>query len=267
VGRLFGFRPPPAHNSLDKENVMPTDKQREANRLNALHSTGPRTESGKSISAQNSFKHGLCVDDSTLYDDPETKADIEKHLARYFDYYQPQSPLEHDALEEIAICKIRLRHLQRAQMGLINDAREKMFDKHTFTDPEGRHWHFYDSAAHPPGDERFVANRLLGIAWQSVASDLDKMSRYEARIHSRHQKALKTFESLRGAGRRPAADCQSAQPATSNQPDPPVSKPAPQPVQPAAPPPISPVPATLQNEPNFDLNPADSTPNTPVIIK
>jgi hypothetical protein len=168
----------------------------------------------------------------------------------------PNRPSKQDALEEIAICKIRLRHLQRAQMGL--------FDKHTFTDPEGRHWHFYDSAAHPPGDERFVANRLLGIAWQSVASDLDKMSRYEARIHARHQKALKTFESLRRAGCRPAADCQSAQPAKSNQPDPPVSKPAP---QPAAPPPTSPVPATLQNEPNFDLNPADSTPISPVIIK
>jgi hypothetical protein len=154
---------PPA-NSTEKGIPMATDKQREANRLNALHSTGPRTPEGLAKSAQNSFKHGLCVDDSTLFEDPETKADIAQHLARYFDYYQPQSPLEQDALEEIAICKIRLRHLQRAQMGLINDAREKMFDKHTFTDPDGRHWHFYDSAAHPPGDERFVANRLLGIA-------------------------------------------------------------------------------------------------------
>jgi hypothetical protein len=252
---------------------MATDKQREANRLNALHSTGPRTPEGLAKSAQNSFKHGLCIDDSTLYDDPETKADIQAHFARYFDYYQPESPLEHDALEEIAVCKVRLRHLQRAQMGLLNDAREKMFDKHTFTDPDGRHWHFYDSAAHPPGDERFIANRLLGIAWQSVASDLDKMSRYEARIHARHQKALKTFESLRRAGRRPAADCQSAQPATSNQPDETQREAGPRPAAASqtAPPPPAPFPApstpTLQNEPNFDLNPADSTPNTPVIIK
>jgi hypothetical protein len=149
-----------------------------------------------------------------------------------------------------------------------------MFDKHTFTDPDGRHWHFYDSAAHPPGDERFVANRLLGIAWQSVASDLDKMSRYEARIHARYQKALKNFESLRGAGRRPAADCQSAQPATSNQPDEARSGQAgPRPAAGAqpAPPPPTPFPApsnpTSQNEPNFDLNPVDSTPISPVIIK
>jgi hypothetical protein len=248
---------------------MATDKQREANRLNALHSTGPRTPEGRAVSAQNSFKHGLCVDDSTLYDDPETKQDIQQQIDRYFNFYRPDSPLEQDALEEIAICKIRLRHLQRAQMGLLNDAREKMFDKHTFTDPDGRHWHFYDSAAHPPGDERFVANRLLGIAWQSVAGDLDKMSRYEARIHARYQKALKNFDSLRRSRTdfSLSPDCQSAQPAPSKSGAGPRPAAGSQPAQPSTPPPISPVPATLQNEPNFDLNPVDSTPISPVIIK
>jgi hypothetical protein len=165
---------------------MATDKQREANRRNALLSTGPRTPEGRAISAQNSFKHGLCADDSTLFDDPETKADIEKHLAAT----SPNHPSNTTPSKKSPSAR-SLRHLQRAQNGLINDAREKMFDKHTFTDPEGNLHHYYDVASHSPEDERHIANRLLGVAWQSVASDLDKMSRYEARIHTRYQKALK----------------------------------------------------------------------------
>jgi hypothetical protein len=56
---------------------MSTQKQIEANRLNALKSPGHRTAEGKAISSKNSFKHGLCVDDATLYQDPETRKLIE----------------------------------------------------------------------------------------------------------------------------------------------------------------------------------------------
>ena len=38
---------------------MATLPQIEANRLNAQHSTGPRTPQGKAVSSQNAFKSGL----------------------------------------------------------------------------------------------------------------------------------------------------------------------------------------------------------------
>lgn len=38
---------------------MSSQKQIDANRRNSQHSTGPKTEVGKRISARNSFKHGL----------------------------------------------------------------------------------------------------------------------------------------------------------------------------------------------------------------
>ena len=41
---------------------MTTAKQSESNRLNALHSTGPKTEAGKAISAANALKHGLSAE-------------------------------------------------------------------------------------------------------------------------------------------------------------------------------------------------------------
>ena len=43
-----------------------TDKQIAANRRNAAHSTGPRTESGKAIACRNSLKHGLLASEIVI---------------------------------------------------------------------------------------------------------------------------------------------------------------------------------------------------------
>src|SRR5258707_261267 len=45
---------------------MSTLKQIEANRLNAQHSTGPRTTEGKSASRLNALKHGLFAADPVI---------------------------------------------------------------------------------------------------------------------------------------------------------------------------------------------------------
>jgi hypothetical protein len=40
---------------------MSTEAQISANQANSQNSTGPKTEAGKTASAQNSWKHGLTV--------------------------------------------------------------------------------------------------------------------------------------------------------------------------------------------------------------
>jgi hypothetical protein len=61
---------------------MSTAAQQQANKENAKHSTGPRTEEGKQRSSQNALKHGFCAKDPLIRgEDPD-------------DYYRHSAELE-----------------------------------------------------------------------------------------------------------------------------------------------------------------------------
>ena len=65
-----------------------------ANRANAQHSTGPKTEEGKRKSAYNAWQHGLCA--KYLFSKQEQKSqdgkDFECLLTAVRDHYQPIGP-------------------------------------------------------------------------------------------------------------------------------------------------------------------------------
>jgi hypothetical protein len=71
---------------------MATNKQIEANRLNALKSTGPRTPEGKSVTRRNAFKHGIFAEAHTLID--EDKTAFEALRDDYLDRFHPSGPEE-----------------------------------------------------------------------------------------------------------------------------------------------------------------------------
>ena len=48
---------------------MISEKRLEANRRNALHSTGPRTEAGRNRSRMNALRHGLTGQVTTMTDE------------------------------------------------------------------------------------------------------------------------------------------------------------------------------------------------------
>ena len=199
---------------------MSTQKQHDANVGNAQHSSGPRSTTGKSTASLNALKHGFCADDATLYDDPETSQQIADRVTRYIDHYLPQSPLEEATVTEIAFCEIRLEHLVRAETGLLNFYRHLAFQQHSISDPAGNLLHKFDPANHRPGEERYVANMLLGVAWCDAGPEIDRMSRYESRLRVRYEKAIKRLDSLLAT--RP----QQAAPEPAPPPDPPSREPA-----------------------------------------
>jgi len=84
----------------------------EANRRNALKSTGPRTPAGKANSRQNAIKHGLFAR-HMQYLPGEDPQDFAEYLDRLWDDVQPVGAREENELEYIAICWLRLQRLWR----------------------------------------------------------------------------------------------------------------------------------------------------------
>ena len=70
---------------------MSTQPQIEANRLNSLHSTGPRTEAGKETSSRNALKHGLTGKE--FFVPPDEQADFDQLQSELEAEYAPQTAI------------------------------------------------------------------------------------------------------------------------------------------------------------------------------
>ena len=80
-----------------------------ANRANAQHSTGPRTEAGKQRSSQNALTHGLTATSPVL--PTENRAAYDDHCRRFFDEYKPATPTESQLVQELADTSWRLNRI------------------------------------------------------------------------------------------------------------------------------------------------------------
>src|SRR5690349_1395475 len=78
---------------------MASEKQIEANRLNAQRSTGPVTPEGKAASSQNAFKHGLRARQVMFGNDPR----LEQFRNDFYAEYQPQTATEAALVEQMAV--------------------------------------------------------------------------------------------------------------------------------------------------------------------
>src|ERR1043165_4592059 len=67
------------------------------NRINAQHSTGPRSVEGKAVTRFNAMKHGL--DAASLVIPGEDSAELVKRAEDYYREYDPQGAVETDLVE------------------------------------------------------------------------------------------------------------------------------------------------------------------------
>ena len=106
-----------------------SDKEVEARRSNAQHSTGPRTEAGKARVALNATKTGLYCDRLTLEamvllgEDPN---EFLKIFNRLVESLAPQNGAQLMLVEDLAMNRWERRRNQRAQAGLIGTAQEEL---------------------------------------------------------------------------------------------------------------------------------------------
>src|SRR5215217_2847375 len=101
---------------MQKGVIVTSEKKAEANRRNALKSTGPNTPEGKAAVRHNAMKHGLLSKDILLPgDDEATLLELSEHVR---DQLQPVGELEGLLVDRIISSTWRLRRLGRVEAGI-----------------------------------------------------------------------------------------------------------------------------------------------------
>jgi hypothetical protein len=96
---------------------MTTIKQIEANRRNALKSTGPRTPEGKAASSLNALRHGLRARAVVL--PGENREEFQLLCDDLEAEWQPQSRTEQFYIEQMAVSQWKLRRMEIGEVGLL----------------------------------------------------------------------------------------------------------------------------------------------------
>ena len=109
---------------------MTSFRQIEANRRNAIRSTGPNTEEGKRRSRRNAVRHGLCAE--TVVETVEDIEDYSAFEAAVIADYDAQTAVERELVLRLASLLWRLRRatsietdLLRIQAEILRDRREQ----------------------------------------------------------------------------------------------------------------------------------------------
>ena len=163
---------------------MASEKQIQANRENALKSTGPKSPEGKSRAARNALKHGLLSQDMLL---PGEKAkELKAFREAMFAELAPQGELEEFLADRVVESAWRLRRAVRMERDVIR----------------GKEWREELSRARspsaylgdPPLTGGYVAAKTL------CGSDTyDKLGRYETHIERGLYRALHELQRVQAA--------------------------------------------------------------------
>jgi hypothetical protein len=101
-----------------KAAIMTSERQAAANRMNARHSTGPKTQKGKAAVRLNALRHGLLTLDLVL---PGEDADaLEDLLNRVRADLSPVGPIEELLADRVVNTMWRLGRLGRAETALFD---------------------------------------------------------------------------------------------------------------------------------------------------
>ncbi|MGE3853052.1 MAG: hypothetical protein AB7K09_15015, partial [Planctomycetota bacterium] len=113
---------------------MTTDKQNEANRLNAQKSTGPRTPEGKTRSRYNAWKHGLTAEQAVGPNEDAEKWDRMKFDVRFALEPEPTNAAEEELADIVASATWRRRRAEAAETKFLaeNDLTSPDFDDKVF---------------------------------------------------------------------------------------------------------------------------------------
>jgi hypothetical protein len=109
-----------------------------ANRRNARHSTGPRTDSGKQRASLNALRHGLTAASAVL--PSEDRAAYDAQCRGFFDEYHPATPTETQLTQELADTSWRINRIPSLEAALLDRADLDIVDAHRALATLGLHY-------------------------------------------------------------------------------------------------------------------------------
>src|SRR5450755_821037 len=154
-----------------------------AARANGAKSKGPVTPEGKSISSQNSLRHGLTSQLSarevTLHG--EDPAAFDQFRASYIDRFQPADQPEHDLVESMALSRWRLRRIAMLEVEVF----------------ETTHYRNQTRIKHELDDDA-TFNARMGWVFMEAAKgkSLALLLRYEGQLTRTYERSLKALQTL-----------------------------------------------------------------------
>jgi hypothetical protein len=192
---------------------MSSLKQIEANRSNALKSTGPTTQEGKERSRCNAVRHGLTAE--TVIADLENAADYQAFEAAVIADYDAQTAVERELVLRLASVLWRLRRAIGIESGIFESVVEGSSKE---DDPLSGGSQatpatdcLYVVTAIPPRAVRghqdvplktAIADRFLRLA-DLPTFPLDRLSRYEHLLWRQARQLVITIEALRRRKQQP----------------------------------------------------------------
>jgi hypothetical protein len=184
-------RPATTTGGLSKKPPV-SSRKIEANRQNALKSTGPRTKIGKRMVAKNALKHGF-FSKWLLISHPDGKEDPIEYQDFYGalrEHYQPFDFLEGLLVDKIASCSWRLRRVIRFESGQIARAlAEYNHDIKQLSAADSEELELPELSS--PEMDAITDHLFL-----PPKEELDKLLRYEAMINKQLNHAIAELERL-----------------------------------------------------------------------
>jgi hypothetical protein len=117
---------------------MTSEKKAEANRRNALKSTGPKTPEGKAAVSLNALKHGLLSQEILLRgEDQEALRELDECLRNEL---QPVGELENLLVDRIIAAYWRLRRVGRIEAGIFAWERSEELAERAEREAHGYEW-------------------------------------------------------------------------------------------------------------------------------
>jgi hypothetical protein len=173
-----------------------------ANRKNAQKSTGPRTEEGKAVAAQNAVKHGLLARGDVIK--TEDQGEFDRMREKVLGELDPVGPVETPLAERIVSLMWRLKRAQRLQ----NEVFEYLMARDADVCAKRINC---TSVADPRGDPEFMLGRVV-VEDLSNARVIERLGLYERRIEA---SLYRTIRELRMAKKDKERSEVRDQPATT----------------------------------------------------